>query len=106
MYLKKMLQIGVNGFVFFILGTGISFAGWGQDQVFYPGGHMMRTGYMGWMMILFWAILLFTLIFVIRWVLQLSQSKNHPQTAIEILKKRLANGEIGIEEFKEKRQFL
>ncbi|MCP4673805.1 MAG: SHOCT domain-containing protein [Desulfobacula sp.] len=99
-------KIGVNSFVFFILGTGISFAGWNQDQAFYPRGHMMGGGYMGWMMILFWAILLFILIFVIRWVLQLSQSKNNTQTPIEILKKRLSNGEIDIEEFKEKRQFL
>jgi len=106
MNFKRMIQTGTNSFVFLILGTGISFAGWGQNQVFYPGSHMMGAGYMGWMIILFWAILLFTLIFVIRWVLQLSRSKNHPQAAIEILKKRLANGEIDIKEFKEKRQFL
>ena len=63
---------------------------------------------MGWSMIFFWVILLVILIFVVRWIIKLSQSNKTDthQTALDVLKKRLANGEIDIEEFKEKSKFL
>lgn len=105
MTIKRVLNIGVKTAIFIIISTDTSIAGWGQ-QAFYPGGHMMGSGYMGWMMILFWAMLLLMLILVIRWVLRATQFKSSSQTPLDVLKNRLANGEIDIEEFKEKRQFL
>ena len=104
--LKKIFQIGMGALVLTLLSAGISFAGWGPGYGMYPGGHMMGFGYMGWTMLLFWGVLLVVLILVIRWILRLTQSDGPGQTALDILKKRLANGEIDIEEFKEKRSLL
>ncbi len=60
------------------------------------------------MMILFWVILLFLLVFIFRGIFQTGPSEivSQKETALDILKKRLANGEIDIEEFKEKSKFL
>lgn len=106
--IKNTITTGIRVTGLLAILTGTSLAGWGQSEAFYPGGHMMTGGYMGWMMIIFWGILLFLLIFVIRWILQAGPSRNTPQseTALEILKKRLANGEIDIQEFKEKSKLL
>jgi len=103
---KNIFQVIARVAAVFILLTGSSLAGWGHSQVFYPGGHMMAGGYMGWTMIFFWAMLLVILILVIRYVVQLTRIKNTEFSAIDILKKRLASGEIDLEEFKEKRKFL
>lgn len=106
MNFRKILYMMGTIFIFSNLYSGISSAGWSQGHAYYPGGHMMGAGYMGWVMILFWALLLILLILVIRWILRLIHPKGNQQTALDILKKRLANGEIDIKEFKEKKQFL
>lgn len=93
--------------MFIGLAAGAAFAGWGGEYGMYPGGHMMGTGYMGWTMILFWVALLAILVLIIRWVLGLSRSNEaDQQTALDILKKRLASGEIDIEEFNKRKQLL
>jgi len=104
--MKNIISIGIRVLVILSVFTGVSIAGWGEAQAFYPNGHMMGGGYMGWSMIFFWIILLVIFVFVVRWVIKMGQSNNAPQTALDILKKRLANGEIDIEEFKEKSKFL
>ncbi len=109
--MKNIISIGIWVLAILFVFTGNSIAGWGNTQAFYPGAHMMSggymgSGYMGWSMIFFWAILLVILILVVRWVIKLGQSDNAHQTALDVLKKRLANGEIDIEEFKEKSKFL
>ena len=104
--MKNIISIGIWVLAILAIFTEISIAGWGETQAFYPGAHMMGGGYMGWSMILFWAILLVLLVFVFRWIIKIGQSDNAHQTALDLLKRRLANGEIDIEEFKEKSKFL
>lgn len=107
--MKNIISIGLGVLAIIFFCTENSIAGWGNAQSFYPGGHMMGGGYMGWSMIFFWVILLVILVFVFRWLInigQSNQSSNSSQTALDILKKRLANGEIDVEEFKEKSRFL
>jgi putative membrane protein len=94
----------------------IALAGWGEKNYGYSGGHMMGLtgpmgpGYMGWFMILFWGVLLVALIILIRWVAQLPHGKESSQRTIksplDILKERLARGEIEIDEYMEKKQLL
>ena len=106
--MKNIISLGIWVLAILFVFTGSSIAGWGNTQAFYPGAHMMGGGYMGWSMIFFWVILLVILVFVVRWVIKLGQSNNTytHQTALDVLKKRLENGEIDIEEFKEKSKFL
>jgi len=104
--MKNVISIGILVLVILSVFTVSSIAGWGGVQAFYPGGHMMGGGYMGWSMIFFWVILLVILVFVCRWIIKMGQSNNTHQTALDVLKRRLANGEIDIEEFKEKSKFL
>jgi putative membrane protein len=73
------------------------------------GGFMMP--YMGWggtiVMILVWGIIIFLLFVLARSLNAMHQGMHHaPRTAIEILKERFARGEIGREEFEEKRDVL
>ncbi len=109
----KILSSGVFLFVIVALavlfGEGNALAQWGGG----PG--MMPWGYgMGW----FWGVLMFAfwfagmvvLILLIRW-LALSvgtksrETKSEP-SAMDILKKRYAQGEISKEEFEEKKKAL
>ena len=78
--------------------------GWGHG----PG--MMDWGFgMGWLgfivMGIFWILIIVAIIFLIRWLVVSSRGGSHSQkseeTAIEILKKRYAKGEINREEFEE-----
>lgn len=77
----------------------------------WPG--MMGWGHsMGWLMmifmILFWGVVLAGIIALMRWLffkggLGAAQS---PESALEILKKRYAKGEIDKDEFEEKKKVL
>ena len=87
---------------------GMAFAGWGDNGY---GGHMMGgAGYMGWFMIIFWGLILIALIFLIRWISHLPLGKGSglrsDKEPLDILKERLARGEIEIEEYREKKQML
>ena len=83
--------------------------GWGHG----PG--MMGGGFgMGWlglmMMAFFWILIIVAIIFLIRWFIITSHGRSPGQkpeeTALEILKKRYARGEIKKEEFEEKKRDL
>ena len=78
---------------------------WGENSHGYYGGHMMAPGYMGWFMILFWGLLLIALIFLIRWIARLPGTTGRT-TPMDLLKERLARGEIEIDEYEKKRQLL
>ena len=83
------------------------------------GGYGMGPGMMGWgygmgwfwpiIMIVFWISLIVGIIFLIRWVV-LSTDRRHEtkagDSALEILRKRYAKGEINKEEFEEKKKDL
>ena len=87
--------------------------GCGYDWGMGPG--MMGGGYgIGWfgplIMIAFWIAVIVGIVFLIRWLVistrSTSQKAYHEDSALEILKKRYARGEIGKEEFEEKKKDL
>ena len=82
---------------------------WGMG----PG--MMGWGYgIGWfgplIMIAFWIAVIVGIVFLIRWLVISTRSTGqrtyHEDSALEILKRRYARGEIGKEEFEEKKRDL
>lgn len=95
--------------LFLSFSYGMAFANWPDQGGMIKGNHMMETG-MGWMMLLFWGLVLGILILVIHWVLNLPQRDNHffetQKNAMEILKDRFAKGEIDITEFEFKKQII
>jgi len=67
------------------------------------GGHWMFGGFM-W---IFWFAGLVALFFFVRWIFQQKSDSQKPEeSALEILKKRYARGEIEREEFEQKRKDL
>lgn len=81
---------------------------WGMHG---PG--MMGWGWwgMGWIfMIIFWALIIVGLIFLVKWLASLSRSHVSHDTiqdsALDILKRRYAKGEINKDEFEEKKRDL
>jgi len=67
----------------------------------FGGGSMM--GPFGWVfMLLFWGLIIFGLIYMVRWLSDRDRSGGAgkaPQTPLDILKARYARGEISREEF-------
>jgi putative membrane protein len=87
--------------------------GRGYDWGHGPG--MMGWGYgMGWfggiIMIAFWIAVIVGIALLIRWLVittrSTGQSTYHEGSALEILRKRYARGEINKEEFEEKKRDL
>jgi len=65
----------------------------------------------GWLgMLIFWIVIIFFIALVVKWLLQ--QGRSEPrgpaqrESALEILKKRYARGEINKEEFEQKKKDL
>jgi putative membrane protein len=62
---------------------------------------------MGWIfMIIFWGLVVVSLIFLIRWLVGMSKTTKVEESALDVLKKRYARGEINKEEFEEKKKDL
>lgn len=57
----------------------------------------------GWMMILWWGIIIAVVYFVVKAIIPQKGEMHKEDSAIEILKKRYARGEISKEEFNEKK---
>jgi len=102
--MKKLIFSSLLAGGFLILSGGSAFAAWGGG--YGPGNHMMGVGYMGWTMILFWILVLVVLVSLIRWILGLADNRSLRQAPLDILKERLARGDIDSEEFERKRQML
>jgi putative membrane protein len=73
----------------------------------------MWGGHWGWMgggfFILFWVIVIVAIIFIIRWLVQQGgrhRGAGHEETALDILKKRYARGEINKDEYEQKKKDL
>ncbi len=58
----------------------------------------------GLFMILFWILVIIGVVFLIRLVMRGTKEDGKPETALDVLKKRYAKGEISKEEFEEKKK--
>ena len=70
-------------------------------------------GYGGWgqwigplFMIAFWAAAITGVVFLVRFLVRQGRERSQEDSALEILKRRYARGEIGKEEFEAKRKDL
>lgn len=84
-----------------------------EAQVYRDGmEHMWGWGPMlfgGLMMILFWAAVVALVVLLVRWLAGLGPAREqrpYKSSAIEILEERFARGEIGREEFEDRRRVL
>lgn len=57
-------------------------------------------------MIVFWGLIVLGLIFLIRWLIGVTKAIKREESALDILKKRYARGEIDKEEFEQKKKDL
>jgi putative membrane protein len=86
----------------------------GPGEGYSMGPWMMNWGHgMGWfwpiIMMAFWIAVIVGIIFLIRWISLLTDKRHATKpgdSAIEILKRRYAKGEINKEEFEEKKKDL
>ncbi|MGQ9631521.1 MAG: SHOCT domain-containing protein [bacterium] len=73
-------------------------------------GYGYYGGWFGWLgpifTIVFWTLAIAGLVFLIRWLVIHSKPSNREDSALEILRRRYAKGEISKEEFEEKRRDL
>lgn len=71
------------------------------------GMGMGHTLFGGAMMIIFWVVLIFVVVYLVRGLGSHAPSQHPPrQTALEILEERFAKGEIDKEEFQERKKHL
>ena len=77
---------------------------------------MWGLGYGGWgglgswigpvFMLAFWALVIIGVVFLVRYLVRQGRALGHQESALEILKRRYARGEIEKEEFEAKRKDL
>ena len=62
---------------------------------------------MGWIfMLIFWGLIVFGLILLIRWLIGMTKTVKSEESALDILKKRYARGEIDKEKYEQKKRDL
>ena len=75
------------------------------------GGHMWGDNY-GWSMMgfgtmfIFWILVIVLIVLAVRWAMDRDGSRNSGNNALDILKERLARGEIEPAEYEERRKVL
>ena len=87
--------------------TRFRFVNWGWGLM--GPGMMYGFGggwFMGIVMILFWGLIIGVIIGLVRYFGGVSHNDSHGNSALELLKMRYAQGEIGKEEYEEKRKSL
>ena len=69
-------------------------------------GYSMSFGIMGILGLIFWILVIIGLVILIKYLWEGGQGRREQESAIEILKKKYARGEISKEEFEAKRKDL
>ncbi len=69
-------------------------------------GYGLGMGFGGFYMIIFWFFIAVGISFLIKWAIVDTTKSNHHDTALDILNKRYAGGEITKEEFETKKVAL
>jgi putative membrane protein len=79
---------------------------WGWDHM--GNGMMWGAGFGGFYMILFWAVVIAVIVVLVKWFFGDSARADTPRSksAQDVLKERYARGEIGREEFEQKKRDL
>ena len=110
MRLIKSLISGFTKYLFLSLllyPWGKAFAWSGRYNGWHMGPGMMGGWGSGWFMMAFWILVLFGLILLIRWILQITNTEKSfsadKSSALDILKVRYAKGEIDKGEFEAKK---
>jgi putative membrane protein len=112
--MTRILRVIAGSILGLIVSSSTALAQWGGG---YGGwGHgpwMMGGGYGGgWFggifMIVFWIIVIIGIVFLIRWLVQSTRGGGFGsgESALDILKRRYANGEINKKEFEQKKKDL
>lgn len=109
--IKSRILTGMFAALFMVFGIlpSPALAQWGDSRTWHMGPGMMGgwSGWggwgMGWMMLVFWILVLVGLILLIRWMLQITQREKNAggggDRAMAILKERYARGEMDKNEF-------
>jgi putative membrane protein len=80
---------------------------WGWRHYGWGPGMMWGGWGIGWIfMIVFWGLLIVGLIFLIRYLIRATKVSKGEESALDILKKRYARGDINKEEFEQKKKDL
>jgi len=69
-------------------------------------GNGMSFGIMGILWLIFWILIIIGLVLLIKYLWEGGGARREQESALEILKKKYARGEIGKEEFEEKKKDL
>jgi putative membrane protein len=97
----------LGAWTYALAANGQDWGPWGMHMMWGSWGIGMMI-----MMFLFWAAIIVGIVFLIRWFVTASGPGQHavighgPESALDILKKRYARGEIGKQEFDEMRRDL
>ncbi len=110
--MKRILQFimgSIFGLIIFTAST--AFAQWGGGYGWGHGPWMMGGYGGGWFggifMIVFWIIVVIGIVFLIRWLVQSTRGgSGSAESALDILKRRYAAGEINKKEFEQKKKDL
>jgi putative membrane protein len=71
-------------------------------------GYGVSGGWLGWLgpvlMVVFWAAVIVGIVFLIRWLITRSSPAEKGDSALDILKRRYARGEISGEEYRKMKE--